>query len=682
MIDTNQVRISFNHGAIMRDFVIFEVRRDNGDYRHSKVPDAALQECRALSVAYDWGNTCYILYRRAEAEKSALKQMLERCDSDVQVREILPDQLAEKQSCRLAQLLCNAIPSLGVGNRIYHNITGKLYYLQRGWAYRRKGELVSFWALQISFTWDCCIKLAVSTFTNKRFKPNAENKPQYLLDEAGFIPRRALRKERENTEDRFVIASLSQDHKNTVPFLEFGSFEEYQSSKVGLLQAFLRDVKTLLTPYLSIELTALDETAHKGTKSTDSMPSIRQRLGLHPLYLEDTVQNEQSAGLSAMLRWELEQYSGIALLEGAPSEDAALIRMIHSKDYYESNDEPDVYAGAPKNCVVQHVTVEDFRLNGLNQRKTREKEDPALRKVIQELAIKLDVSQRQIKCYDWPALGFSGPVTFVTASQDFRKDNRPISYRRLRVMPDGGLRFDAWEQKILWTDLEQEQIALAFETEKGWFDCQVKGVVYEDVSNIHIIRNTERYTLPDMEELERKLKATREQEKLSIYSIAEAIQGELDHFDGAERERCQQVLDKMKECGAQVSRKELKAILNLRTKLGAKLNKLILEETGILIGTELKRKGNRDKVFGGMLDIRHFCEDGVQYYYSGYRGKSLNRSLPYACRIRKVTSTGETLHFERYLPLLEVDFVRTNGWTVIPFPFKYLREWAGLQQFS
>lgn len=682
MIDTNQVRISFDHGAIMRDFVIFEVRRDNGDYRHSKVPDAALQECRALSVAYDRGNTCYILYRRAEAEKNALKQMLERYDSDVQVREILSDQMAEKQSCRLAQLLCNAIPSLGIGNRMYHNITGKLYYLRGEWTYRRKGELVSFWALQISFTWDRCIKLAVSTFTNKRFKPNVQNKPQYLLDEAGFVPRRALREERENTEERFVIVSLSQNHKNTIPFLKFGSLEEYQSGKVALLQAFLRDVKTLLTPYLSLELTALDETAHKGTQSTDSMSSIRRRLGLHPLYLEDTVQNEQSAELSAMLRWELEQYSGIALLKGAPSEDAALIRVIHSKDYYESNDEPDVYAGAPKNCVVQHVTVEDFHLNGLNQRKTREKEDPALRKVIQELAIKLDVRQRQIKCYDWTALGFSGPVTFVTASQDFRKDNKPISYRRLQVMPDGGLSFDAWEQQLLWTDLEQEQIALAFETEKGWFDRQVKGLVYEDVSNIHIIRDTERYTLPDMEELERKLKVTREKEQLSIYSIAEAIRGELDHLDGAKRERCQQILDELKECGAQVSRKELKGILNLRTKLGSKLNKLILKETGILIGTELGQKANRDAVFGGVLDIRHFCEDDAQYYYSGYRGKSLNRSLPHACRIRKVTSTGGALHFERYLPLLEVDFVRINGWTVIPFPFKYLREWAESQRFS
>lgn len=62
-----------------------------------------------------------------------------------------------------------------------------------------------------------------------------------------------------------------------------------------------------------------------------------------------------------------------------------------------------------------------------------------------------------------------------------------------------------------------------------------------------------------------------------------------------------------------------------------------------------------------------------------YSDKALNRSLPHACRVRKVCSTGHILHFKRYLPLLEVDFVRASGWTVLPFPFKYLREWMAKQ---
>lgn len=139
------------------------------------------------------------------------------------------------------------------------------------------------------------------------------------------------------------------------------------------------------------------------------------------------------------------------------------------------------------------------------------------------------------------------------------------------------------------------------------------------------------------------------------------------------------VLNAINQHGMKVSRKELRHILNLKSNLGKQINRFIFEESGVLIGNALKSARNKEALFGGVLGIRHFCKDDAQYYYSGYLGKSINRSFPHACRIRKVCSTGQTLQFQRYLPLLEVDFIRANGWTVIPFPFKYLREWR-LQQ--
>ena len=105
-------------------------------------------------------------------------------------------------------------------------------------------------------------------------------------------------------------------------------------------------------------------------------------------------------------------------------------------------------------------------------------------------------------------------------------------------------------------------------------------------------------------------------------------------------------------------------ILNLKSNLGKQINRFIFEESGVLIGNALKSARNKEALFGGVLGIRHFCKDDAQYYYSGYLGKSINRSFPHACRIRKVCSTGQTLQFQRYLPLLEVDFIRANGWTV------------------
>lgn len=36
---------------------------------------------------------------------------------------------------------------------------------------------------------------------------------------------------------------------------------------------------------------------------------------------------------------------------------------------------------------------------------------------------------------------------------------------------------------------------------------------------------------------------------------------------------------------------------------------------------------------------------------------------------------GEELEYEEALPLMAVEFVRNSQYTVLPFPFKYLREY-------
>ena len=126
MTDTNQMQIHFDHAAIERDFTIYEIERDSGNYYRSRLPDVALQQCRALAVAYDYGTKCYVLYNRSAAGKYALKQALERCEDDFRIREIASQQLAADEKHRLAQLLCNAIPSLDAKDAMFHNITGKL----------------------------------------------------------------------------------------------------------------------------------------------------------------------------------------------------------------------------------------------------------------------------------------------------------------------------------------------------------------------------------------------------------------------------------------------------------------------------------------------------------------------------------------------------------------------------
>ena len=137
MIPTNQFRLRFDHAAIAQRFLILEAERDSGDYRRSLVPDLALQVGRALAVAYDWGESCYILYDRAKADRSLLKAALEAEAGDVRVREISSAELEQKRASLLALLRQelqrhSGIPLLegtpGKGDTLFRIVHNKEFY--------------------------------------------------------------------------------------------------------------------------------------------------------------------------------------------------------------------------------------------------------------------------------------------------------------------------------------------------------------------------------------------------------------------------------------------------------------------------------------------------------------------------------------------------------------------------
>ena len=676
MIPTNQFRLRFDHAAIAQRFLILEAERDSGDYRRSLVPDLALQVGRALAVAYDWGESCYILYDRAKADRSLLKAALEAEAGDVRVREISSAELEQKRASLLAQLLCNAMPALGTGEQMYHNLTGRLYYHDPSWRRGKPESPRCLWALRVEFTWDGCIKLSVTTFSAAERGPKNQGEPQYLFDSQSYSLRRLVRQDPDRNTPRFFIGSLDPGRKNTVPFLEFGSLEAFRRCKVGVLQRFLEDAARLLHPYLTLDMCRLQEEAHRGVDTMDSqMEKIRSRLREAPVYVEDTVGNDESAALAALLRQELQRHSGIPLLEGTPGKGDTLFRIVHNKEFYENCPEQDPYKSAPAHCAVQHLTVEDFRLDSRVHAGKSGKEAAALRKVLQELAIKRDVWHGKMTCFDWSRMTCTAPVNFVIIPEEYRRKDAVLQYRRLRVTPDGTLEYSQWEDRPFWEDAEKEKIADAFRNRKGKWDRTVEGLVYQDPDAIQIIRTTERYTLPDAPRLQAVLAQTRDTEWLDVEPLAGAVRALLNEAPQEERQALELICCGLSQLAPQVTRKQLRECLRLRTSLGRRVNEEIFARTGVLIGSGLKQKEMREKLFGGALDIRLFAQGNAQYYYSGFRGSSLHWSLARACRIRQVTASGGTPDFARYLPLMEVDFVRASGWTVLPFPFKYLREW-------
>lgn len=93
---------------------------------------------------------------------------------------------------------------------------------------------------------------------------------------------------------------------------------------------------------------------------------------------------------------------------------------------------------------------------------------------------------------------------------------------------------------------------------------------------------------------------------------------------------------------------------------------------------QLRGKERRNELFPAVTDIKCFAKkDYSLNYFSGIIGEGMRRAIPTAANIRLVdTYLNSKLFFEDMLKLMAVTFVRNGQLTIMPFPFKYLLEYA------
>jgi len=87
--------------------------------------------------------------------------------------------------------------------------------------------------------------------------------------------------------------------------------------------------------------------------------------------------------------------------------------------------------------------------------------------------------------------------------------------------------------------------------------------------------------------------------------------------------------------------------------------------------------------FNACTNIKMFKDNGKSYYCVGIKKKNFPTNIPRATNIREIQAyDGAPVLFEKLLPLMSVEFVRNGQLTVVPFPFKYLREWVEMNKES
>ncbi len=682
---------------INADFDVFRVEKANKDYYKYNILDSAVYEFKAAAVQWTFGATALVLFRKGEVTEQQFKESIMKEYEDVKIQKI---DLFDSEQCSncfyfenrlLAQLLINSMRTPKHEAFMYNNLTGKLFYHDPSWKHKDKltGKVNFIRFLEIVIDPGMYLNLEHKTF--KRY--DRESNGLYVIDSKTGEFRKKLKTD--TNVITYKEGSLPHNHFRVDNF-DITDITHFRKSKMGVMEQFLRDVNDNLSKYISIDIVEREDAQQFDISNLEkkgiSELEYGEMLQKKGVVIVDENDSEISKDIVAKLQEELEKYYHVKAAVGNLSGDAYNIRIIHDGEYYAENEMHDPHSDNLKGYIVQHITEEAEHFTNIKG------SSPDIKKIVQELIIKGDVRERMISIFDWKRLDSGKDWTFVLRKKIKTKFGENVehmnfgnkkafnyyNYYRLKIDGNGKMEFDAFCDSNQSETEEWNKICYAYdfvEDKHHGVQNHVEGLMYSNIDNIHAILLTREKTLPNISALMDTLIETDAKERVSKEILLKAINDFETEYIAA-WEIISEWKNKLSVETEMITKKSIKKILNMKSGTASKFNRFLHQKYGIWIDGEL-RKGEFEYLYqiGNLLNIKYdynendYLDGRAFVYYVGAKGNNKKTKYPNACCMRKVISLGETLEYEEALPLMTVEFVRNSQFTVLPFPFKYLREY-------
>ena len=694
---TNRINVTYNMENIDADFDVFRVEKANKDYYKYNILDSAVYEFKAAAVQWTFGATALVLFRKGEVTEQQFKESIMKEYEDVKIQKI---DLFDSEQCSncfyfenrlLAQLLINSMRTPKHEAFMYNNLTGKLFYHDPSWKHKDKltGKVNFIRFLEIVIDPGMYLNLEHKTF--KRY--DRESNGLYVIDSKTGEFRKKLKTD--TNVITYKEGSLPHNHFRVDNF-DITDITHFRKSKMGVMEQFLRDVNDNLSKYISIDIVEREDAQQFDISNLEkkgiSELEYGEMLQKKGVVIVDENDSEISKDIVAKLQEELEKYYHVKAAVGNLSGDAYNIRIIHDGEYYAENEMHDPHSDNLKGYIVQHITEEAEHFTNTKG------SSPDIKKIVQELIIKGDVRERMISIFDWKRLDSGKDWTFFLRKKIKTKFGENVehmnfgnkkafnyyNYYRLKIDGNGKMEFDAFCDSNQSETEEWNKICYAYdfvEDKHHGVQNHVEGLMYSNIDNIHAILLTREKTLPNISALMDTLIETDAKERVSKEILLKAINDFETEYIAA-GEIISEWKNKLSVETEMITKKSIKKILNMKSGTASKFNRFLHQKYGIWIDGEL-RKGEFEYLYqiGNLLNIKYdynendYLDGRAFVYYVGAKGNNKKTKYPNACCMRKVISLGETLEYEEALPLMTVEFVRNSQFTVLPFPFKYLREY-------
>ncbi|MFW6047153.1 MAG: hypothetical protein ACOCP4_05155, partial [Candidatus Woesearchaeota archaeon] len=655
-------------------------------------------EYKATSVLFEYGPYAYAMFKKYTGSQVLdVKKLKSKINHDENfpesaVEEVKPGaKKSDTEECIceawLAQLLLNSLASSRSKFEKYHfcNLTGSLILVTD---FNKSKKFISAAKITIDREYLLNVNMetyrSLSSISNGK-NPNSKNKknslkgPQYVLNKSTYTLRRKLESDENLNLNNIYLKKGFEGKKVNYPFLNFKSSKDYKQSRAGILHYILDNIEKYLSEYMSVTLSSLNpDHCIELQKTILKHPKhIKSMLNDKKINIVDKVQNEQYSNFIEMLCNELSTYIDYenSIIMGNKDVPGLLnIRIIHNSLFYVEKNETDEYLSSTSEVSRQNITIENVD----------NFPEAAIKTIIKELLIKQDINDGKLTLFDWSMLNTDEKWTFVTSD---KKMNYIVL---MNILPDGHFTFEFEginENYYLENGKYQDYYNLLSKynpyTKKMEKNNYLEGLIISENGDKNLISLTDEITIPDLisiksiidevdEELPRDLRTG--------YQLASVVDNFFEKHGFMNG-----LINQLKELGTnELSKGQFKRLLNNELHPNNKLSRQFRDYLYKHYKVRLNFPKNKESLynlFDSSLNIKYIENgDDEAYYFVGYRRENVKDKFKGACHLRKISAVnGSDIILKDLLPTMDVDFVQTGQSTVIPFPFKYLREYERIK---
>ncbi|MHC5935034.1 hypothetical protein [Nostoc sp.] len=694
-IFTNRLKISFKIDAIKQDFVFIRLeRQQNGKWYGARELDYLIgKDFNASAVMFQYGKYAYAMFKKPLEVYQLLSKIREEFKDDAVIQVTPKAILTGSEDCIceewLAQILLNSLSSSRSRFAKYHycNLTGSLL-LVRDFEGKNK-DCIDVAKITLKKGYLLEIKTArhrtkISILTElKNINPvdnerkqqlkNALDKPNYIFEASTGSLRRHLPRDGEIDAKTIYIECGLKGKKASTPFLDFGSIDNFYKSSAGVSHHIMVSIHEHLSKYMDVNFCCreIDDNLPLTSTLLKSPKQLHSKLDGQAIHIVDRVNDEESAYLVMTLKQLLLPYitdEKLVTVGKRDKRDALNFRIIHDADFYEKMGQEDEYLPSTDEFRRQHLTIE----SSINVT------DAIVKTIIKEQLIKRDISSRTLSLFDWAKLELKGVWTFAA----WDEERNHVVF--MEIQPNGNFEFYEIEDRGIfnWEKFDKYKDAM-IDSSSGDKSRTLEGLVISDTGDINQIFRSDEITIPELSKIEaiiNEVETEFPENKRSGNALAGLIQEFMTESSSKDNEELVKISDELEILGSnELDKKSFKKLLNERlgrsSNISSELRNYLLNKHHIRLIFS-KQKENLEDLFDASLNIKYFGETEKEAYYFVGDQNVKDYSFKDACHLRKILAVKDSkLIFRQLLQTMDVDFVRTGQSTVIPFPFKYIREY-------